>query len=104
MLDLLTIGREIAIHRRKAGLTQVALARKSGLSRSTIAALETGVMAELGFGKVVRLLAVLGLDLRVGVANAGRPTLEDLERQSQGASEEFRVGLRRMAARNRRAI
>ena len=82
MLDLLTIGQEIATHRRKAGLTQVALARKSGLSRSTIAALETGVMAELGFGKVMRLLAVLGLDLRIGVANAGRPTLEDLERET----------------------
>lgn len=79
MLDLATIGQEIAARRKRARLTQARLAERSGVSRATIAALETGAIGELGFGKTMRVLAVLGLDLRLTVANARRPTLEDLQ-------------------------
>ncbi|MBF0304370.1 MAG: helix-turn-helix domain-containing protein [Alphaproteobacteria bacterium] len=79
MLDLLNLGTEIAAHRKRARLTQAALAERSGVSRATIAALENGAARELGFGKVMRILAVLGLDLRLTTANTGRPTLEDLQ-------------------------
>lgn len=78
MLDMPTLGSTIATERRRLGLTQAGLARRAGVSRATIAALEGGTAAELGFVKVTRILAVLGLALRLGTANAGRPTLEDL--------------------------
>jgi len=41
-------------------------------------ALENGRSGELGFAKVVRILAVVGLELRLGEAVRRRPTLEEL--------------------------
>ena len=80
MLDLMALGKEIAAHRRARGMTQPELARLARIGRSTLAALETGATAELGFRKIMSLLAVLGLDLRLTPANEGRPTLEDLQK------------------------
>lgn len=78
MLDLATLGQLIAQHRGAQRLTQAELARRARIGRSTLDALENGRTAELGFGKVARILAALGLTLRLGEANRGRPTLEDL--------------------------
>lgn len=78
MLDLATLGVIIAQRRSEQGLTQAELARRARIGRSTLDALENGRSAELGFGKVSRILAALGLTLKIGEANRGRPTLEDL--------------------------
>jgi transcriptional regulator with XRE-family HTH domain len=78
MLDLNFLGATIAEHRKKLGLTQAELAGMADTSRSTIALLETGQARELGFNKMARILSVLRLELKVGEANAGRPTLDDL--------------------------
>lgn len=78
MLDLATLGQLIARHRSAQRLTQAELARRARIGRSTLDALENGRTAELGFGKVGRILASLGMTLRLGEANRGRPTLEDL--------------------------
>jgi transcriptional regulator with XRE-family HTH domain len=78
MLDLAALGKLIAQHRSVLRLTQAELARRARIGRSTLDALENGRTAELGFGKVTRILAALGLTLRIGEANRGRPTLEDL--------------------------
>lgn len=83
MLDLLSVGEGIAAQRKALGLTQAKLAARSRTSRATITALETGAQRELGFNKVMAILAVLGLDLRLTTANAGRPTLEDLQRERE---------------------
>lgn len=83
MLDLLSVGEGIAAQRKALGLTQAQLAARSRTSRATITALETGAQRELGFNKVMAILAVLGLDLRLTTANAGRPTLEDLQRERE---------------------
>lgn len=81
MLDLTDIGERVASERRARKLTQVELAKRSRVSRATITALETGALGELGFGKIMAIFVVLGLDLAVTTANAGRPTLEDLQRE-----------------------
>ncbi|MGF7206413.1 transcriptional regulator with XRE-family HTH domain [Skermanella aerolata] len=81
MLDLLVVGERIAVERKALGLTQTQLAQRSRTSRATITALETGAQRELGFNKIMAILTVLGLDLRLTAANAGRPTLEDLQRE-----------------------
>lgn len=78
-MDLEILGRQIAAHRKKLGITQAELASRAGLSRATVTALETGAQRELGFNKILALLAVLKLDLRLTQANSGRPTLEDLQ-------------------------
>jgi transcriptional regulator with XRE-family HTH domain len=78
MLDLGSLGHHIAERRKTLKLTQADLARGAGVSRATLDALENGRAGELGFSKVSRLLAALGLELTLEPAGAHRPTLEDL--------------------------
>ena len=82
MLDLTSIGEQIAKGRKKLNLTQAALARKAGLSRATVEALENGRAGEMGFSKVTRLLAALGLELRLQPAGSQRPTLDELMQEN----------------------
>jgi hypothetical protein len=65
MLTLATIGSGIAKRRKTARLSQVD-------------ALENGRAGELGFSKISKILAVLGLELRVEDAKPKRPTLDEL--------------------------
>jgi len=81
--DLLSIGQAIAENRKKLGFTQAELARKAGLSRATIDALENGRTGELGFAKVTRLLGALGLELKLQAASTERPTLDELLQEDQ---------------------
>ncbi|MFN7999212.1 MAG: helix-turn-helix transcriptional regulator [Bryobacteraceae bacterium] len=83
MLDLNSLGARIAEARKAHGLTQTALARKAGLSRATLDALENGRAGELGFSKVTRLLAALGLELTIQTAAARRPTLDELMQEDR---------------------
>jgi transcriptional regulator with XRE-family HTH domain len=87
MLDLIFIGRRIAERRKALKLSQSVLSRKAGISRATLDALENGRAGELGFSKVTRLLAVLGLELRLQTSSSQRPTLDQLmqeDRDDQG--------------------
>ncbi len=78
MMDLLTIGSEIAAKRRSLRLTQSKLAEMAGISRATLDALENGRTGELGYSKITRLLSVLGLELKLQPARSHRPTLDEL--------------------------
>ncbi len=78
MLNLGSLGTEIIEHRKKLKLSQAALARKAGISRATLEALENGRSGEVGFRKVTKLLAALGLELKLQPASAQRPTLDEL--------------------------
>ena len=87
MLPLSFIAEQIKIRRKRLGWTQSALADKASVSRATLDALENGRMGELGYSKVTRILAVLGLELKLQEASACRPTLEELmneERDDEG--------------------
>ncbi len=83
MLDLFYIGSQIAEHRKKSKLSQTALARKAGISRATIDALENGRSGEMGFSKLTKLLAVLGLELKLQAASSVRPTLDELLKEDR---------------------
>lgn len=83
MLTLVALGSEVAGRRKSLGLSQVELARKAGVSRATIAALENGRAGELGFAKVGKLLAALGLELQLREARPRRPTLDELLREDR---------------------
>lgn len=87
MLDLISIGRRIAERRKTLKLSQSVLSHKAGVSRATLDALENGRAGELGFAKVTKLLAALGLELRLQPASSERPTLDQLmqeDRDDQG--------------------
>ena len=77
-MDLASIASEIAGRRKNLKLSQAALARKAGISRATLDALENGRAGELGFSKLTRLLAALGLELKLEAVKPHRPTLDEL--------------------------
>jgi transcriptional regulator with XRE-family HTH domain len=72
------ISQEITEGRKRSELSQRQLAERAGVSRATVEALENGRAAEIGYTKLSRILAVLGLELRLGPAERDRPTLDDL--------------------------
>ncbi len=78
MLSLTEIGRQIGEARKAKQITQLELASKAGVSRPTIDLLENGRATELGYSKLARILAVLGLELRIQPIAPERPTLDDL--------------------------
>ncbi|HEY7333280.1 MAG TPA: helix-turn-helix domain-containing protein [Bryobacteraceae bacterium] len=87
MLGLASIGDRIAQRRKQLKLSQAALARKASVSRATLDALENGRAGELGFSKLTRLLAALGLELKLQTISSDRPTLDELiqeDRNDQG--------------------
>ena len=83
MLDLISLGNTIAERRKTLKLSQAELSRKAGLSRATLDALENGRTGELGFSKVTRLLAALGLELTLQTTSSQRPTLDELMREDR---------------------
>jgi transcriptional regulator with XRE-family HTH domain len=83
MLDLISLGQQITEHRKKLKFSQAALARKAGLSRATVEALENGRAGGLGFSKVTKLLAPLRLELKLQVAGSHRPTLDELLKEDR---------------------
>jgi transcriptional regulator with XRE-family HTH domain len=82
-VDLVDIGARVAQGRRKLNLSQGALSRKVGISRATLDALENGRAGEMGYSRVSRLLAALGLELTIHAASSHRPTLDELLLEDQ---------------------
>lgn len=78
ILDLISLGAQIAAQRKKLKLSQAALSRNAGISRATLDALENGRAGEMGYSKLTRLLAALGLELKLQTASSQRPTLDEL--------------------------
>ena len=85
MLDLISIGEQIAAHRKSLKLSQTELSRRAGVSRATLDALENGRAGELGFSKVAKLLTALGLELTLQTASSHRPTLDELMQEDRDA-------------------
>ena len=83
MLHLISIGSQIAERRKTLKLSQAELARKAGVSRATLDALENGRAGELGFSKLTKLLAAVGLELKLQAAGSERPTLDELMQEDR---------------------
>jgi len=81
--------------RREKGLTQAALAARSGTSRVTIARLESGAARDVRVGTIVALGEALGLEVAALPAGA-RPALETLLAREREKSR--RLDLRRRHA------
>ena len=62
-MNLHSIGKLVAERRRTKGLTLHELSAAAGVGRSTLAALEAGKLAELGFTKIARICAAVDFTL-----------------------------------------
>jgi transcriptional regulator with XRE-family HTH domain len=82
--------------RRERGLTQAALAARSGTSRVTIARLEAGSAGDVRMGTVGALCDALGLEVAVGPAGSGAALETRLERERERS--------RRLDVRRRHAL
>jgi transcriptional regulator with XRE-family HTH domain len=78
VLDLISIGSQIADRRKALKLSQSELSRKAGISRATLDALENGRSSEVGFSKITRLITAVGLELKLQSSGSHRPTLDEL--------------------------
>ena len=83
MLTLSSIGEQIAVRRKTLGLSQAALAKQAKVGHSTLDALENGRLGELGLSKIIKLLSVLGMELKIQETSGRRPTLEELMKEDQ---------------------
>lgn len=74
------IGSQIRQARKRHHITQAAMAKTLGMSRTTIGQIENGTVQDIGVRKLIRVLELLGLELTV--RPAGRPpTLEELREE-----------------------
>jgi transcriptional regulator with XRE-family HTH domain len=78
MLDLYSLGSQIAIRRKKLKLSQSELAMRAFIGRTTLDALENGRIGELGFSRITRVLSALGMELKLKETGSLRPTLDEL--------------------------
>ena len=63
LMNLRALGRIVAERRREKGLTLSVLAEMAAIGRSTLAALESGKLPELGYEKVSRICSALDMVL-----------------------------------------
>ncbi len=83
MPDLIELGEQIKETRRALKLTREELAKRAGVSRARIEALENKRASDIGYKNLLRILHAIGLDLRVTSLNLKRPTLEDLRAEEE---------------------
>jgi transcriptional regulator with XRE-family HTH domain len=72
-MNLVATGRLVAERRRLKGLTLLALASQAHVGRSTLAALEAGKLAELGYAKIARICDAVGLVLEARPLTLEKP-------------------------------
>jgi transcriptional regulator with XRE-family HTH domain len=73
------LGNAIREARRRQKLTQSALAKATGIGRSTLSQIENGAVTDIGIRKIIRVLDYIGLELTTRPQGAP-PTLEELRR------------------------
>jgi len=77
-MSLGQLGEGISDARKDQGLRQIDLAKRAGVSRATIDALENGRASDIGVSRLSRILAALGLELSIRPVTNERPTLDEL--------------------------
>jgi len=80
-MDIQQIGESIVASRKERKLRQSQIAQRAGVSLRTITLLENGRATEIGYSKLVRILAAVGLELRLEPLERRRPTLDELLRE-----------------------
>jgi len=68
--------------RKRQKWTQSALAKVTGIGRSTLSQIENGAVTDIGIRKIIRVLDYLGLELTTRPQGAP-PTLEELRQEGK---------------------
>jgi transcriptional regulator with XRE-family HTH domain len=84
MDDIQQLGKQVAGARKLRKLAQLEVAQQAGVSLRTVSLLENGRATDLGYSKLARILAAVGLELRLQQIASERPTLDDLLREDAG--------------------
>jgi transcriptional regulator with XRE-family HTH domain len=92
---LAALGSAIRARREKLGLTQARLGSLANLSRATINELESGQLTDLGIGKVMRLLDIIGFSISLAPRRnmADKPARRGLALAARTASTSYRHDL-----------
>ena len=72
-MNLHGIGKLVSVRRRAGGVTLQTLAAEAQVGRSTLAALEAGKLRELGYTRVARICAAVGLVLEARPLTLEKP-------------------------------
>lgn len=84
MTTLADMAEQLKLTRQQAGLSQAELARRAGVSRTTLARMETLARGDMSVSVLLKLLEAAGYDVKV-VKVGHQRTLEDiLAEQRQG--------------------
>jgi transcriptional regulator with XRE-family HTH domain len=83
MNNLAEVAETLKAKRQEAGLTQAQLAARAGVPRVTLARMETASQGDMSLSSLLRLLAAMGLELRV-VQHGHRRTLDDILAEQRG--------------------
>ncbi len=84
MTTLAEIAKQLRQARKAAGLSQAELAQRAGVSRTTLARMETLARGDMSVSLLLKLLEAAGYDVKVAKVGHQR-TLEDiLAEQRQG--------------------
>lgn len=84
MTTLADMAEQLKLARQQAGLSQSELARRAGVSRTTLARMETLARGDMSVSVLLKLLEAAGYDVKV-VKVGHQRTLEDiLAEQRQG--------------------
>ncbi len=84
MTTLVEMAKQLRQARKAAGLSQAELAQRAGVSRTTLARMETLARGDMSVSLLLKLLEAAGYDVKVAKVGHQR-TLEDiLAEQRQG--------------------
>ena len=86
-MDLRAIGLLVGQHRRSRERTLAEIASTARVGRSTVAALESGKIEELGYAKVERICAAVGLVLEARATVLDAPLMEHRHLTEQAGRE-----------------
>ncbi|MCU7281891.1 helix-turn-helix domain-containing protein [Pseudomonas peradeniyensis] len=86
MSSLYDVAEMLKTVRREAKLSQDALASRAGVSRSTVARMETLAKGDMSVLALVRLLEAAGYDLKLVKAGHVRTVEDILEEQRSGVA------------------
>lgn len=77
MTTLVDVAEHLKLARQEAGLSQAELAQRAGVSRTTLARMETLARGDMSVSVVLKLLEAAGYDVKIVKAGHQR-TLEDI--------------------------
>lgn len=86
MLTLADVAEQLRQARRHTGLSQDELARRAGVTRSTVSRMENLAKDDMSVAVLLRLLEAAGYELRV-VKRGHQRTLEDVLAEQRGGSQ-----------------